>query len=98
MARIDDIAGRINRDDISGIRDGLRDSSAFLKISAIVHSVNIEKCPDDIVELIKAAKSDTTEVAGYVVSEVATAALDIMGVETYAGENRSIIRMIESRF
>ena len=51
-----------------------------------------------IIDSLKALKSDNSRIAGYKISDFCMAALDIMNIEKYNGNDDAVIKLIESRF
>ena len=78
--------------------NGLSHIGAIYRINAICFSFLTKKTEQNVVSHIAALKEDETMLDGYSVSDYAKAALSLMGVEQYQGNNARIIDLINSGF
>lgn len=77
---------------------GLSHAGAIYRMNAIAFS-SIHKIKDiEVQKMIKRLKDDETFLDGYSVSQFAVAALDIMNIEKYTGDNSNIKNLIASKF
>ena len=89
---------KMRKGEKQAIIDGLSRSGAIYRMNAISFS-SIHKIKDAEVEKrIKALKEDDIILDGYSVSDFALAALDLMKVEKYTGDKRSVLNLIASKF
>lgn len=77
---------------------GLLHHGAIYRMNAIAFSSLQRRSNKEIVEKIKALRTDHFGIDGYSVSDFAIAALDILGIEKYTGTNQNIKRLIDCRF
>ena len=73
-------------------------AGALFRINGIIGVVTHHINSKIIIEKLKTLEADTNEVSGYLVSEFATAALDVLGAKKYNGDNEKISRLIASKF
>lgn len=77
---------------------GLLHHGAIYRMNAIAFSSLQGRSNKEIVEKIKALRTDHFGIDGYSVSDFAIAALDILGIEKYTGSNQNIKQLIGCRF
>lgn len=70
---------------------------SFNKFNGIIECVKSNLKTDEIVERLKELKKDTTTIAGHPISYFSMAALDIMNIEKYEGNNADIQELIKSK-
>lgn len=80
------------------ILKGLSHNGALIRINGIMFAVKFKHSSDKIITKLKELLSDNTEVDGYSVSQFATAALDVMGITKYTGNDENVLELIESEF
>lgn len=78
--------------------DALSHQGAIYRMNAIAFSCICKADDAVIVEKIRKLKEDNVYIDGYSVSDFAKAALDIMQIEKYSGDNVRIRKLIESEF
>lgn len=89
---------RMRKGEKQAIIDGLSHSGAIYRMNAIAFS-SLSRIKDAEVEKrIQELKEDDIILDGYSVSDFALAALDLMKVESYAGNKRSVKNLIDSKF
>lgn len=76
----------------------LQQDGAIFKANGIISAVNHKIISENIVNQIKKLKDDKTLISGYFISEFAVAALDVLGIESYNGDNEKIVKLIDSKF
>ncbi len=84
--------------DLPDIITGLTHTSALVRMNAIKSVVSFSIKDTEIINLICNLKNDDITVLGYSVSDFATSALELLGVEKYDGDKQQIIALIESGF
>lgn len=84
---------------VSAILECLNREVLF-KIDAIICSVQHNIVEENVVNKISSMKNDDEYLrsVAFTVGEFSSAALHLLGIEEYTGENKSIIRLIESKF
>lgn len=82
---------------MSNIKMLYRDGS-FDKFNGIIECVKSNLKTAEIIERLKELKNDTTTIAGHPIADFSMAALDILGIEKYDGDDNSIKQLIESKF
>ena len=80
--------------------DSCLDSILYEQIIAVIATVKSGIKDPVIISKIKSLKNDTRYFSscGYTLGEFSTAALDILGVESYVGDSEIIIKLINSKF
>lgn len=74
----------------------LKHEHFIVRTSAIWETVNRHNLDKDVVSLLKDLKKDETKFWNFIkVQDFAFAALDILGVEKYAGDNEYVKRLIK---
>lgn len=69
----------------------------FNKFNGIIECVKLNLKTDTVIKRLKELKNDTTIIAGYPISNFSVAALDIMNIEKYNGDNVDIKGLIKSK-
>ena len=77
---------------------GLKCTGLHYRINAIACAVMYNITDDDIIDSIKELKSETYTSIGTSASGCAYAALDILGIEKYAGDSREVKRYLNCKF
>ena len=89
---------RMRKGEKKAILDGLSHSGAIYRMNAISFFA-ISRIQDaEIESKIMELKNDDTVLDGYSVSDFASAALDLLGIETYTGNKALVKDLIESKF
>ena len=83
---------------MSDIMNNLNKDGSFYKFNGIVSCVQTGKTTTEIVEKLKKLKNDSSRIAGHTIAEFSMAALDILEIEKYNGDDDSIKELIKSRF
>lgn len=73
-------------------------SGAIFRMDAIACACIHHYKDDEIIKKIKELKNDTISLDGYSVSSFAHAALELLGIEKYTGNNYKVVNLIESNF
>ena len=88
----------MQKGDKDAIISGLSHKGAIFRMNAIgnvvIHGMNDAETICTLAEL----KNDDVFLDGYTVGDFATAALDMLGIEKYAGKNRRMEELIDSKF
>ena len=84
--------------DKNAILWGLKCTGLHYRINAIACAVMYNITDDDIIDAIKELKSETYTSIGTSASGCAYAALDILGIEKYAGDSREVKRYLNCKF
>lgn len=77
--------------------DMLYCEGTFNKFNGIIECVKTNIKTDKVVERLKELKKDTAHIAGHPISDFSVAALDIMNIEKYNGDNVDIKGLIKSK-
>ncbi len=77
------------------IMDKLIHSGASFRANGIFECVKYHVISFDIVEQLKKLKDDQVMVIGWTVSQCAIAALDVLKVEKYSGEDPHVLSLID---
>lgn len=89
---------QIQAGDSSAIMQGLSHPGAFYRINATINAVRY-KASDPVLKIrLDRLKHDQIIMNGYRVSDFAISALDILGLEKYAGNDLRIRALINSKF
>ncbi len=80
------------------VLNNLNKKGSFYKFNGIVECVKSNLVNDEITTKLKEFKTDNSLIAGHTISDFSTAALDIMGIEKYTGDDLGIIGLIKSKF
>lgn len=95
---MNDLIHKMQKGDRDAIISGLSHKGAIFRMNAIgnavIHGMNDTETIRTLVEL----KNDDVFLDGFTVGDFATAALDMLGVEKYSGNNRRMEELIDSRF
>lgn len=89
---------KIQAGDSSAIMQGLTHAGAFYRINAAINAVRYEVREPVVKFHLDRLKEDQIIMNGYMVSEFAISALDILGFERYVGNDLRIKRLINSKF
>ncbi len=89
---------RMESGQTDAILTGLRHKGALVRINGILNATRHSIKTDETIDLIRELKKDTISFDLYAVSDFATAALDLMGIEEYNGSKKQILNLIESKF
>ena len=85
--------------DKDGIYRGLIHSGAIYRTNAIIHTVKHKILNDSIISEIRELTKDGVSLMGvYKVSDFAIAALALLGIEKYYGDDEIILNLINSNF
>ncbi len=84
--------------DQSAIFEGLSHSGVVVRINGIMNAVKFKSNDKKNIDKIISLKSDNQSVIGYTVSQFATAALHVLGIENYNGSDEQIHELIDSEF
>lgn len=84
---------------VDAIIFGAESDSPILNLNAVIFGTQNKVLSDKYIALLKEKliKSDTA-FFGMPLSKIVTAALDVLGVEKYSGNDASVIRIIKSDF
>lgn len=82
----------------SAIMQGLSHPGAIYRINAIINAVQYKLQNPSLKIYLSRLKEDQIVMNGYKVSEFAVSALDILGLETYLGNDIRIKKLINSKF
>ncbi|MGN1347716.1 MAG: hypothetical protein ACI4VI_02110 [Acutalibacteraceae bacterium] len=88
----------MQNNDKQAIIEGLSHKGAIYRINGIIYSVLFSHTENETVSIIQNLKTDTTLFDGYSVSDFAIAALDLLSVEKYKGNEETILKLINSKF
>lgn len=77
---------------------GLQHKGALIRVNGIINAVKYQCVNDEVSKIIYQLKDDMNIVEGYSVSQFAIAALHILKIETYTGDNEQINDLIEYEF
>lgn len=88
----------MRRGDGKILLDALPHQGSIYRMNAIAFSCICKADNAQIAEKIRKLKGDNAILDGYSVSDFAKAALDIMQIEKYSGDNVRIRNLIESGF
>jgi len=81
------------------VAEALEHNGALYRVNGITSAVNHKIISPIIVEkIIKLKDDNVVTICGAYVSEYAIAALDILGIEKYTGNEFRILRLIEAGF
>ncbi len=80
------------------INRALSAAGAIYRINGIFNAVIHKVTADDTVSIIKSLKTDDIEVSGYSVGQIALAALDVLNIEHYSGDDKKVHALIASKF
>lgn len=78
--------------------DNLNKDGTFYKFNGIVQCVKSNMLTDEVVARLRELKTDNSQIAGHSISDFSIAALDVMGIEKYYGDDSDIICLINSKF
>ena len=92
------LVNRMRNGEKSAIIEGLLHRGSIFRMNAIGFSSMIEDADADIVHEIQKLKDDSVMLDGYRVSDFAIAALSLMGVEEYKGDQKQVKDLITSKF
>lgn len=84
--------------DESAIYNGLNHNGAVIRMNGIMFAANFKFKKSSIIDAIKKLTEDNTEFNGYTVSQFAFAALDVIGIEKYQGNDENIKELIDYKF
>ena len=76
----------------------LQKDGAYHKFIGIVECVRSQTKDETVIAELKKMKSDNAQIAGHSISDFSLAALDVLNVEKYTGNNENVLRIIQSRF
>lgn len=80
------------------ILEGLKHKGAIYRINALINIVRHTLVDsEEIIQKVYNLLEDNIFVDGYKVSDFAYAVLDLIGIETYSGNNNQIKELIESK-
>ena len=83
---------------MNNIINNLSKSGSYYKYNGIISCVQSNKITDEVVEKLIILKNDNSRIAGHTIADFSVAALDILGIEQYDGDDNSIKQLIESKF
>lgn len=83
---------------VDAINEALNHKGALYRINGIVGCVLHSIKTDEVISVIKELLSDDVTVSGYMVSDFALAALDLLNVSKYAGNNDRVKALIKCKF
>lgn len=78
----------------SVIKDCLNSDNAYLRLDSLIWAAYFKFAEDDVIARIKELKSDEDGAMGYKVKNYAVAALDVMNVEKYSGNDKNLQDLI----
>ena len=73
-------------------------NGTYDKFNGIIACVMENIKTDKVASRLKELKNDTTTIAGHPISDFSLAALDVLGIEKYQGDDEGIIEIIDSQF
>ena len=94
-----ELLNRVKSGDEEAIAIALKHKGAIYRINALINIVrhSIVDSPK-IIELTYTLLQDSIMLDGYEVSDFAYATLDLIGIESYSGDNQRVKALIDSRF
>ena len=84
--------------DVDAIKTALNHKGALYRMNGIIGCVSNKIKDDDVISTIKKLLSDDVVVSGYMVSDFALAALDILNITKYTGNSEKIKALIKCKF
>ena len=95
---IKEIISRMSVGEEDAIINGLSHKGALIRINAVMFAVKYKCKKNNVIELIKELLTDNTEVDGYSVSQFSIAALDVLGITKYTGNDENVVELIDDEF
>lgn len=96
MASNENISIKMLKGDRHAIAEGLISSSTYIRLYALQWAAYYSVLNPAIISQIMELKTDNSVDMGYTVSDFAIAALDILGVEKYRGQDKDLINLINN--
>lgn len=82
---------------MNSIVENLNKNGSFFKFNGIVECVRAKLITEETIFRLKQLKSDKSQIAGHTIADFSVAALDILGVENYTGNDAAIADLIKSK-
>ncbi len=94
-----ELLNRVKNGDEKAIIIALKHKGAIYRINALINIVRHSIVDSSkIIELVYQLLEDGIILDGYKVSDFAYATLDLIGIESYCGDNSKVKALIDSRF
>lgn len=88
------LPSRMIKGDRKAIAEGLSSTSPYIKICALQWAAYYRVINPETISKIAKLKNDDSVDMGYQVSNFAVAALDVLGIEKYKGQNKEMLALI----
>lgn len=98
MSETQALINRMHNGEVSAILTGISSGSDILNLNAIITGTRIGLDDNSFILKVKALKNSDAVLLGTHLSHVAKAALDVLKIEEYSGDNKLIKELIDTRF